>query len=169
MHPLTRAQDNYEIQVYGSDLVDPAHSMVELLIGGNVKISRFGEHHFKPNVSLAMILFENIYSCRPVFPGAPWARRASNASNTALMNRMMLTGAKGLPTTSKRRRIGAKLCWAQGLSPMPSVIALVMAPKRVSSKPRVMAAQCPEWPRRRPGDSTLRLLTRRFQTPNPNS
>jgi len=28
--PLTRAQDNYEIQVYGSDLVDPAHTMVEL-------------------------------------------------------------------------------------------------------------------------------------------
>jgi len=25
-----RAQDNYEIQVYGSDLVDPAHTMVEL-------------------------------------------------------------------------------------------------------------------------------------------
>jgi len=28
--PLTRAQDNYEIQVYESDLVDPAHTMVEL-------------------------------------------------------------------------------------------------------------------------------------------
>ena len=28
--PLTRAQDNYEIQVYGSDLVDPGHTMVEL-------------------------------------------------------------------------------------------------------------------------------------------
>ena len=28
--PLARAQDNYEIQVYGSDLVDPAHTMVEL-------------------------------------------------------------------------------------------------------------------------------------------
>ena len=27
---LSRAQDNYEIQVYGSDLVDPAHTMVEL-------------------------------------------------------------------------------------------------------------------------------------------
>jgi hypothetical protein len=27
---LTRAQDNYEIQVYGSDLVDPQHTMVEL-------------------------------------------------------------------------------------------------------------------------------------------
>jgi hypothetical protein len=26
----TRAQDNYEIQVYGSDLVDPSHTMVEL-------------------------------------------------------------------------------------------------------------------------------------------
>ena len=26
--PLTRAQDNYEIQVYGSDLVDPRHTMV---------------------------------------------------------------------------------------------------------------------------------------------
>jgi hypothetical protein len=26
----TRAQDNYEIQVYGSDLVDPGHTMVEL-------------------------------------------------------------------------------------------------------------------------------------------
>jgi hypothetical protein len=25
-----RAQDNYEIQVYGSDLVDPGHTMVEL-------------------------------------------------------------------------------------------------------------------------------------------
>src|SRR3984957_14728565 len=28
--PLTRAQDNYEIQVYGYDLVDPGHTMVEL-------------------------------------------------------------------------------------------------------------------------------------------
>jgi hypothetical protein len=28
--PLTRAQDNYEIQVYGPDLVDPGHTMVEL-------------------------------------------------------------------------------------------------------------------------------------------
>src|SRR5580693_7119581 len=28
--PLTQAQDNYEIQVYGSDLVDPGHTMVEL-------------------------------------------------------------------------------------------------------------------------------------------
>src|SRR5208337_2471874 len=28
--PLTHAQENYEIQVYGSDLVDPAHTMVEL-------------------------------------------------------------------------------------------------------------------------------------------
>ena len=28
--PLSRAQDNYEIQVYGSDLVDPGHTMVEL-------------------------------------------------------------------------------------------------------------------------------------------
>src|ERR1022692_4902438 len=28
--PLSRAQDNYEIQVYGSDLVDPRHTMVEL-------------------------------------------------------------------------------------------------------------------------------------------
>ena len=28
--PLARAQDNYEIQVYGSDLVDPGHTMVEL-------------------------------------------------------------------------------------------------------------------------------------------
>jgi hypothetical protein len=28
--PLTRAQENYEIQVYGSDLVDPGHTMVEL-------------------------------------------------------------------------------------------------------------------------------------------
>jgi len=28
--PLTLAQDNYEIQVYGSDLVDPRHTMVEL-------------------------------------------------------------------------------------------------------------------------------------------
>jgi hypothetical protein len=27
---LTHAQDNYEIQVHGSDLVDPAHTMVEL-------------------------------------------------------------------------------------------------------------------------------------------
>ena len=27
---LLRAQDNYEIQVYGSDLVDPGHTMVEL-------------------------------------------------------------------------------------------------------------------------------------------
>src|ERR1700684_764749 len=27
---LSRAQDNYEIQVYGSDLVDPGHTMVEL-------------------------------------------------------------------------------------------------------------------------------------------
>src|ERR1700728_4660639 len=27
---LVRAQDNYEIQVYGSDLVDPRHTMVEL-------------------------------------------------------------------------------------------------------------------------------------------
>ena len=27
---LARAQDNYEIQVYGSDLVDPGHTMVEL-------------------------------------------------------------------------------------------------------------------------------------------
>ncbi len=27
---LGRAQDNYEIQVYGSDLVDPGHTMVEL-------------------------------------------------------------------------------------------------------------------------------------------
>ena len=27
---LVRAQDNYEIQVYGSDLVDPGHTMVEL-------------------------------------------------------------------------------------------------------------------------------------------
>src|ERR1700723_1733895 len=26
---LSRAQDNYEIQVYGSDLVDPRHTMVE--------------------------------------------------------------------------------------------------------------------------------------------
>ena len=25
-----RAQDNYEIQVYGSELVDPGHTMVEL-------------------------------------------------------------------------------------------------------------------------------------------
>ena len=28
--PLSRAQDNYEIQVYGSDLVDPRDTMVEL-------------------------------------------------------------------------------------------------------------------------------------------
>lgn len=28
--PLAHAQDNYEIQVYGSDLVDPGHTMVEL-------------------------------------------------------------------------------------------------------------------------------------------
>jgi hypothetical protein len=28
--PLSRAQDNYEIQVYGSDLVDPGHTMFEL-------------------------------------------------------------------------------------------------------------------------------------------
>ena len=28
--PLTHAQDNYEIQVYGSDLVEPSHTMVEL-------------------------------------------------------------------------------------------------------------------------------------------
>jgi hypothetical protein len=28
--PFSRAQDNYEIQVYGSDLVDPRHTMVEL-------------------------------------------------------------------------------------------------------------------------------------------
>ncbi len=28
--PVARAQDNYEIQVYGSDLVDPGHTMVEL-------------------------------------------------------------------------------------------------------------------------------------------
>jgi hypothetical protein len=28
--PLSRAQDNYEIQVYGSDLVNPKHTMVEL-------------------------------------------------------------------------------------------------------------------------------------------
>ena len=28
--PLSRAQDNYEIQVYGYDLVDPGHTMVEL-------------------------------------------------------------------------------------------------------------------------------------------
>jgi hypothetical protein len=28
--PSARAQDNYEIQVYGSDLVDPGHTMVEL-------------------------------------------------------------------------------------------------------------------------------------------
>ena len=28
--PLALAQDNYEIQVYGSDLVDPGHTMVEL-------------------------------------------------------------------------------------------------------------------------------------------
>jgi hypothetical protein len=28
--PLTSAQDNYEIQVYESDLVDPKHTMVEL-------------------------------------------------------------------------------------------------------------------------------------------
>ena len=28
--PQARAQDNYEIQVYGSDLVDPGHTMVEL-------------------------------------------------------------------------------------------------------------------------------------------
>jgi len=28
--PCGRAQDNYEIQVYGSDLVDPGHTMVEL-------------------------------------------------------------------------------------------------------------------------------------------
>jgi hypothetical protein len=27
---LAHAQDNYEIQVYGSDLVDPGHTMVEL-------------------------------------------------------------------------------------------------------------------------------------------
>ena len=27
---FTHAQDNYEIQVYGSDLVDPRHTMVEL-------------------------------------------------------------------------------------------------------------------------------------------
>jgi hypothetical protein len=27
---LARAQDNYEIQVYGSDLLDPGHTMVEL-------------------------------------------------------------------------------------------------------------------------------------------
>ena len=27
---LSHAQDNYEIQVYGSDLVDPRHTMVEL-------------------------------------------------------------------------------------------------------------------------------------------
>ena len=27
---LVRAQDNYEIQVYGSDVVDPGHTMVEL-------------------------------------------------------------------------------------------------------------------------------------------
>ena len=28
--PLSRAQDNYEIQVYGSELVEPGHTMVEL-------------------------------------------------------------------------------------------------------------------------------------------
>jgi hypothetical protein len=28
--PVTRAQTNYEIQVYGSDLIDPARTMVEL-------------------------------------------------------------------------------------------------------------------------------------------
>ena len=27
---LARAQDNYEIQVYGSDLVDPGHTIFEL-------------------------------------------------------------------------------------------------------------------------------------------
>jgi hypothetical protein len=27
---LSRAQDNCEIQVYGSDLVDPGHTMIEL-------------------------------------------------------------------------------------------------------------------------------------------
>jgi len=96
---------------------------------------------FKPNARWQMILFENIYSCRPVFPEAPLATRASNASNPALMSRMRPTSVNGIPTTSKRGRIGPKLRWAQGLSPMPSVIALVMAPKRPSSKPRVIAAQ----------------------------
>ena len=28
--PSARAQDNYEIQVYSSDLVDPGHAMVEV-------------------------------------------------------------------------------------------------------------------------------------------
>jgi hypothetical protein len=38
----SRAQDNYEIQVYGYDLVDPGHTMVELhsnfTIDGSKKI-----------------------------------------------------------------------------------------------------------------------------------
>lgn len=35
---LARAQDNYEIQVYGSDLVDPGHTMFEL--HSNFRIDR---------------------------------------------------------------------------------------------------------------------------------
>jgi len=97
-------------------------------------------------------LFEDIYSCRPVILGAPLATRASNASNRPLMSRMMPTSVNGIPTMSKRGRVEAKLSSAQGPSPMPPVIVLVMAPKRTSSKPRVIAAQ---WQRSKQARTTF--------------
>jgi hypothetical protein len=37
---LARAQGNYEIQVYGSDLVDPGHTMVELQLNFTIDGSK---------------------------------------------------------------------------------------------------------------------------------
>jgi hypothetical protein len=51
--PLSRAQDNYEIQVYGSDLVDPAHTMVELHNNFTIDGSKTNE---KPDCPVAMLV-----------------------------------------------------------------------------------------------------------------
>jgi len=56
--------------------------------------------------------------------------RASNLSNPALMSRMTPTSAKTSATATNSARMVATLRNAQGFSPVPWVIPLVMAPKK---------------------------------------
>lgn len=86
--------------------------------------------------------WENAHFCHPLFLAGPRAIRASNLSNPALISRTRPTSPIGIPATRKTYRTRRKLHVSQRISPMPSVMALVIALRRNPTD--VTGAQCGE-------------------------
>ena len=74
--------------------------------------------------------WENAHSCHQLFLAGPRAVRASNQLNAALVSRTSPTIPIGIPTARKTCRTRGKLHLSQRISPVPSVMALVIAPRR---------------------------------------